>query len=331
MSEQKRTPGRVDEEAAPLDRSESVSKEHANNKGSANASAEIHRVPGQVDGPSEPITEDVATSLTDYTLGPGSASRSPWKYVFILFAISILIWLCYQVGSAIAAIWMISIWYGLPLALIGGLFLVMLVFVIVREYRALHTIDALQDRRERISAVLVSENVDELREILEPTLKNLRKRYSGLLAEFEEASKSRNTASDYLKQFDNVVLSQLDQEASDAIYRSAFTAGAAVAVVPHPSLDAAVALWRASTLVRKIGDIYGLEPTGLSSLRLLRHTVATAIIAAGADMATEAVVESVGEDAANRMFAVLSEGSIMAWRIYRLGNYAQKMCRPITS
>ena len=61
--------------------------------------------------------------------------------------------------------------------------------------------------------------------------------------------------------------------------------------VPHPALDAAVALWRAATLVRNIGDIYGLEPTGLSSLRLLRHTITTAIIAVGADMATDAVVE----------------------------------------
>ena len=108
-----------------------------------------------------------------------------------------------------------------------------------------------------------------------------------------------------------------------------------VAIVPHPALDAAVALWRATALIRKIGKIYGLEPTGLSSLRLLKHSIATAIIAAGTDVAVDLAAEQVGLEMADQVSSNLGKGAaggvVTAWRLYRLGNYAQKLCRPVTS
>jgi uncharacterized membrane protein YcjF (UPF0283 family) len=179
-------------------------------------------------------------------------------------------------------------------------------------------------------AALASNNLPELRAALEPALQNLRHRHPGRIAEFEEAAQTRETAAEYLKQFDNIVLTPLDREAADAINRSAFTGGVAVAIIPHPSLDAAVALWRAARLIRRIGEIYGLEPTGLSSLRLLRHAIATAIIAAGSDVAADAMLQQVGTEATNKMFSRLGEGSVTAWRLYRLGSHARKLCRPIT-
>ena len=150
----------------------------------------------------------------------------------------------------------------------------------------------LSDRGAQIRLALASENLSLLRETLEPTLNNLRRRNSSLMTEFDDAAKKRETASDYLKQFDNIVLTRLDEEADAAIKRSAFSGGVMIAILPHPALDAAAALWRSTVLTRKIGQIYGLEPTGLSSLRLLKYSITTAIIAAGTSLVPWPVMHS---------------------------------------
>ena len=335
MNEQKRTPGRVDEEAAPIDGDESKSRadssDSAVGEGAEATKPGTHRVPGYVEGPSEPIEDDLAALLPGTKLESASKDHGLWKYVFVLFIATILIWLVYVAASVITELWQQSVWLALPLVVTGGAFLAVLIIAMRREYKALNAVDVLEERREKMRAAIESESIQEIKEILEPTLKNLRKRYPGLVAEFEEAAKNRFTASEYLKQLDNIVLSQLDQEVSSLTNRFAITTGVAVTIVPHPALDAAVALWRATTLVRNIGDIYGLEPTGLSSLRLLRHTITTAIIAAGADIASDAIVEGVSEGTANLMLSKAGEGAVMTWRIYRLGKYAQKLCRPVTS
>lgn len=332
MSEQNRTPGRVDEKAAPIDgiesKSQTQSYDQSMDEGGATTTSDRHRVPGYVEGPSEPIENDLNAILPDTKLDFASKEHGLWKYVLFLFISTILIWLVFVAASAITEIWKQSIWLALPLVVIGFAFLSVLVLAMRREYKALNAVDVLEERREKIRAAIESDSLKEIKEILEPTLKNLRKRYPGLVAEFEEAAKNRYSASEYLKQLDNIVLTQLDQEVSNLTNRSAFTTGVAVTIVPHPALDAAVALWRAVTLVRNIGYIYGLEPTGLSSLRLLRHTITTAIIAAGADMAADAVVDGVSEGAANLILPKVGEGAVMAWRIYRLGKYTQKLCRP---
>jgi uncharacterized membrane protein YcjF (UPF0283 family) len=63
---------------------------------------------------------------------------------------------------------------------------------------------------------------------------------------------------------------------------------------------------------------------------LLKHSIASAIIAAGADVAAGLVVEQLGADLARQVLSGLAEGAVTARRLYRLGIYAQKLCRPIT-
>jgi len=329
MSEYTRTPGRVDEETTPVDGSTSTSA------GNYQKSEGITRQPGPVDGPTEAMPGEQVNSQSIEIIESEPVKHSLWGAVFWVLSINIFIWLFYEVTLAIIGAWHQSIWVALLLAVITCLFLVVLFLAGRREYKAFRAIDALADRHALMRMALASDNLTALRDTLEPTLINLRQRYSSLMAEFEEAAKSRETAKDYLKQFENIVLMQLDEEVNATTKRSALLAGTVVAIVPHPALDAGVALWRATALIRKIGQIYGLEPTGLSSLRLLKHSIATAIIAAGTEVAIDLTLEQVGQEVADQVSANIGKGvaggAVTAWRLFRLGNYAQKLCRPVTS
>ena len=329
MSEPTRTPGRVNEETAPVDGSTSTTdSDHLRSK-------DIPRAPGPVEGPTEAMPDEQVSAQSEEIIDAGLNERSLWGLVFWVLSINVFIWLFYEVTLGVIGAWHQSPWIGLLLAAMTCILLVVLVLAGRREYKAFKAIDTLADRHAQMHTALASDNLTALRDALEPTLNNLRQGYSSRVAEFEEAAKNRETASDYLEQFENMVLIQLDNEANAAIKRSALLGGSVVAIVPHPALDAAVALWRATALIRKIGQIYGLEPTGLSSLRLLKHSIATAIIAAGTDVAVDLAAEQVGLEMADQVSSNLGKGAaggvVTAWRLFRLGNYAQKLCRPVTS
>jgi uncharacterized membrane protein YcjF (UPF0283 family) len=334
MSEPTRIPGRIDEEASAV----GVSIIQPGNgvpgatdgKGSATNRPLENREPGLVEEPSEPMPDDQISARTLEIIGSGPTERGPWGLVFWVFSINVFLWLCYEVSTAIFATWQQHSWLGLLLSVTACAFLVVLGWAGRREYVAIKAIDTLAERCARMRESLASNNLTELRDTLEPTLRNLRQRDAGRIAEFEAAANSRETAAEYLQQFDNLVLIHLDEEANAVIRRSFLGTAAAVAIVPHPTLDAVIVLWRATVLIRRIGEIYGLAPTGLSSLRLLKHSIASAIIAAGADVAAGLVVEQLGADLARQVLSGLAEGAVTARRLYRLGIYAQKLCRPIT-
>jgi len=116
-----------------------------------------------------------------------------------------------------------------------------------------------------------------------------------------------------------------------AIRSTALSGGVLIAIIPHPAFDAVAVLWRATALIRNIGEIYGLKPTGLSSIRLLKHSISTAIIAAGTEVAAGLILEQMGTDVASKMFSSVTGGAVTVARLYRLGNLTQNLCRPISS
>ena len=335
MSDPTRIPGRIDEEASSIDRPTSLTGDVPQRTedalgGKVNLSHE-NREPGPVEEPSEPISDDQANNPTVGKLTKESVERGPWALVFWVLSINVFIWLAYEAVLTILGAWGRSNWFGLLLTILAFILLVVLGRAGRREYEAFKAVDTLALRRERIRIAILSNNLTEIRDALEPTLNNLRQRHYARIAEFEAAAMDRETVSDYVKQFENFVLQHLDEEANSAIRSTALSGGVLVAIIPHPAFDAVAVLWRATTLIRNIGEIYGLKPTGLSSLRLLKHSISTAIIAAGTEVAAGLMLEQMGTDVASKMFSSVSGGAVTVARLYRLGNLTQKLCRPITS
>jgi putative membrane protein len=327
MSSPIRTPGRVDEDALPIGPSSQDDSKAAQNVASRSEKA---RKPGKVTAAAKPITETQESAAEpDESAALDEPKTSPWTTVFWLLTLTFSGWLLYEMTSAVMGAFEQFFWFGVALA--SAFIVLLLVFgrAIYFEVLAWRRADVLADRQSKITKAVSSNNLYMLREALAPTLSALRKRQPELVVEFESAAKARDIAADYLKQFDNIVLTQLDKQAEAVIRRSVLVGSATVAILPHPALDAIAVLWRAKILVQKLGVIYGLAPTGLSSIRLARHAITSAVMAGSAEKLGQVLSTQMTQDVFVKSLKPLGESALTATRLYRLGKLTQKACRPV--
>ena len=324
MTNQKRIPGSVDEKADPIGKP-------AFPHGSQPSVAGPIRDPGQVKEAAESISESGLEQTGEDIVPSVFIESSPWKIVFVLVVCAGTIWLLVEAAISLIAVYDYSIYFGIPAIIFALLVLVTIGWAGHREYCALKSIDRLEIRNEKIKRALEINDQDTFRHILDPILENIHKREPDLVREYKAAIENSESVSDALKQFENIVLGQLDKEVNSLINHTAIVGGAAVTVIPHPALDAFFVLWRGQNLVRKIGIIYGLQPTGLSSWRLLKHVITSAFIAASIEEFGGIALDQITRQVFAKAIKPVAEGSITALRLFRLGKLTQQACRPKTA
>ena len=324
---ERRTPGPVDVEAKPIN---SLANMEENIK-LEGMSKPAPRTPGKVNAPTEPVEEIEELDGEDgASVLPELTESSPWKVFFVLLVITSLIWLLSEIAvSLVAAYREQVVWIWAPMAIASAALIAAFAWGVLREYKALRSVDALAEREKKVQSMIESNDLIGLQKVLEPTLANLRRRYPGILREFETAAFERESSKDYISQFDNIVLTELDKEAKKVIKSCVLTGSMAVAVSPHPALDSFFVLWRAKVLIRSVGEVYGLQPTGFSAYRLMKHAVTSAMIAVAMEQSGEIVLTHAAENIALKAFKPVAEGATTAVRLYRLGRITQQVCRPI--
>jgi uncharacterized membrane protein YcjF (UPF0283 family) len=323
MTDRKRIPGVVDEKADPIGISES-------SQASRSSVNEPVRDPGLVREPAEPVSDSEPEQPLENEVPRVFIESSPWKIVFVLVVSAGIIWLLVEAAISLIAVYNYSIYFGIPAIIFALLVLISIGWAGHREYVALNSIDRLEERDEEIKSALETNDQGVFRHTLDPILENIHKRQPDLIREYRAAIENSDSVADSLNQFENIVMGQLDKEVDAQIRHAVMVGGAAVAVIPHPALDALFILWRGQNLVRKIGIIYGLEPTGLSSWRLLKHVIVSAFIAATVEEFGEIALEQITQEVFAKALKPVAEGSITALRLYRLGRLAKRACRPNT-
>lgn len=327
MSTGKRTPGPVNAKAKPI-QGAAIAEELQDHR---KAHPSEVRAPGPVAEATELVEEQLkADDEEDHQVLPELTESSPWKIFFFLFVVTFLIWLFSEIAvSLVAAYREQVVWIWVPMAIASAGLFGAFVWAVRREYKAIRGVDALANREKKIQSMIEDKNLSGLQQVLAPTLVNLRRRHPGLIREFDAAASERETPGEYLKQFDNIILTELDKEAKKTIMNCALTGSMAVAISPHPALDSFFVLWRAKVLIRSVGEIYGLQPTGLSAFRLMKHAVTSAMIAAAMEQSGEIVLTHTAENIALKTFKPVAEGATTAVRLYRLGRITQQICRPV--
>jgi len=125
------------------------------------------------------------------------------------------------------------------------------------------------------------------------------------------------------------VLRDMDRTAVDRIRLGVLHSFGLIALSPTPITDTALFIWRAARLVREVAVIYGLRPSALGSLWLLRQVISDAALIAAADLATDAMATLLGDKLVARLSSPLAEGSLAAYRMARFGLLAIERCRPV--
>ncbi|WP_320056541.1 YcjF family protein [Desulfuromonas thiophila] len=324
---EKRTPGPVDAKASRIN---GLANMEENTTKKEMSKTEI-RTPGKINASTEPV-KDIEELDGDEGVAvlPELTESSPWKVFFILLVVTFFIWLLSEIAvSLVSAYREQVVWIWIPMTVAAAGLLATFAWGVRREYKAIRSVDAIADRGKKLQSMVAANNLIGLHQVLEPTLKNLRKRYPGIIREFEAAASERETSKDYIRQFDNIVLTALDKEAKKVIKNCVLTGSMAVAVSPHPALDSFFVLWRAKVLIRSVGETYGLQPTGFSAYRLMKHAVTSGMIAGAMEKSGEIVLTHTAENIALKAFEPVAEGATTAARLYRLGRLAQQICRPV--
>jgi uncharacterized membrane protein YcjF (UPF0283 family) len=318
-------PGPVTERASPIDEMTSDPGPKAEHR-----DAESTRPsPGPVEESAIPLEPD--SEIGPSTDPPNAAKESAnahWHYAFWILTASVGAWLGYRVAVELIALWQRGNLLALPFTLLALALLSVFVWALLREFKAKRRVETLNHYQTEIHLALEHDSLVEIKDALAPRLAAFEHRHSALIHEFHDAAITVDSARDYGDLFTNMILARLDDEADDVIKRNTVTVAAAVAIVPHPALDVFVILWKASTLIRDLGNIYGLELTTLSSMRLLKHALTSAILAVGADAIGDIALEQIGSGFLAKVGKAGGQSAIIAVRIYRLGQMTKQLCRP---
>ncbi|ROR98015.1 putative membrane protein [Sinobacterium caligoides] len=125
-------------------------------------------------------------------------------------------------------------------------------------------------------------------------------------------------------------LHPLDREAEQRVAKYCLQTGVAVAASPWASMDMLLALWRSLKMIEDVGQVYGVRPSKLNRLGLLK-LVLKQITFVGA---TEVLIDRALDELSIQSFAGKASGQIgqgMGAAIYcaRIGLAAMTVSRPI--
>lgn len=280
-------------------------------------------VPGRVSAAVEPIDEAAAEPL------PPRRARSAWGRVAWLLAALVAAFLAYDTGRWLAAVVREDPVGGGALGVLALAFLAALGAAVIRDLRALRRLREVQRFRAELMAAQAQDSHRRLSLALAPLLALVEARRPELVRDFRHRAEGQTDCAALIRQFRGTVLTPLDQEARRVVRANAFAMLGATAVCPHPALDVAVVVWRSAAMVRRVAEIYGLRPSGLTTIRLTRMVLLSAAVAMVADPANQALVDALGGGLAEKLSGRLAEGSVIGLRGLRLGIRAMEIVRPL--
>jgi putative membrane protein len=150
-----------------------------------------------------------------------------------------------------------------------------------------------------------------------------------LCEQYRDAIADTHDDREAMQLFERIVLRPLDEIAYAAVRRAARDTAIGASVSPVAGVDALIVLWRSMRMVREVAEVYGLRPTRLSVLALIRRMFLTATFAVTADVVGDVLGAHLGGRLAGLVSGKLAEGVFAGVRTARLGLLAIEQCRPL--
>lgn len=159
-----------------------------------------------------------------------------------------------------------------------------------------------------------------------------------------EAKSPRGTSRDWLNDFKRSFQTPLDEIAKKRIRKYYVHAGIMTGVSPYPLFDRLIVFRACLAMLKDLLELYALKPAWDKNLILLARVILSTYLAGVIDNAAETGVNLVMDSIPELTNATLSKGLDMiirkgggkgagmltqAYMVYRLGNAAAKMLRPI--
>lgn len=136
--------------------------------------------------------------------------------------------------------------------------------------------------------------------------------------------------SEILRHLDQHFVRRLDQEATTQVSRYSAQTGLAVAFSPWAALDMLLALWRSLQMIDDIAQVYGVEPSWPTRMRLLRKVLTQLTFVGASEVAIDQLADDLGTAAlAGSLSARAGQGLGAGILSARIGLAAMRALRPL--
>lgn len=291
---------------------------------------DIARQPGRIQEAVAELADEqlpIKPQLTAHTEQP-----SLWGKTLGFFLLSGFVWLLASILLSLLQLWDEQRWLAILLAAVSSLALLYFFRLLLSEWRASKRLDEVAQRQLLFASAKQGDDIELFNRQFAAVRQQLNKQYPQQLADYQQDMQQRDSVAAKMQLAENTWLAELDKQAQALIRQEAMTVGGAVALVPHPVLDAVVVLWRSQRMIRKLGQLYGLQPTGLSSWKLFKAAMLNTLLVGALDTASELLAEQTGYGVVETAVGKGAvQGVVMGQRMRRLGRQAQQLCRPWVS
>ena len=219
-------------------------------------------------------------------------------------------------------------WLGLALALVAALALGV---IVTREALGLVRLATIEKLHQRAAAVLLSDDRDESRAIVQELLKLAHQNPQLARARATLAGHSDEIidGADMIKLAERELMMPLDAEARRLVSSAAQRVSIVTAVSPRALIDVLFVFVASLRLIRQLARLYGGRPGTLGMIRLLRHVIANLAITGGLAASDSLVQQMLGHGIAARLSQRLGEGVLNGLLTARLGLAAIDVTRPL--
>jgi putative membrane protein len=253
-----------------------------------------------------------------------------WRLAGItLFAIVLLsVW---QWTEVVQQGWQHSAPRGALLSLVSAAVLVLLFAVVWREVKLWRRLARNQHWQQSAKRIRHSVQFGEAAPLCRAVLQSLpaSAAISAASSLWQQAIKDEHSDEEQLQLFEHFVLTALDKQAQQLIYRAATDTSLAVAISPFALADMILVIWRSSRLVRELAQLYGGAIGQLRSMVLLKQLLTALLWAGGSELALDMASDVIGSELTAKLSARAGQGLIAGLLVARLGNLAQRQLRPL--
>lgn len=276
----------------------------------------------------EPDPEPLALAREPETAAstPPPPSRLPWVLGFGLLGLLLVQ----------AALFVEELVRARPI--MGGVFALLLALVsasaallALRSWRAVRRLHGRARHRARAARLIASELPREAAALLAEVARELppTPQTTANLARYRAYAHDALADRERIVLFERSVLAPLDRQAYRCIFTSARDVGLLTALSPVGLLDGLFVAWRSLELIKTLARLYGVTPSPLVVLALVRSGLRNVALAGLAELASEAALEQAGASLLSALSLRAGQGAGNAILLARLGLEAMRALRPL--
>ena len=244
--------------------------------------------------------------------------------------VAIILLSVWQWGLMVQQSWQSSVLQGALLSVISAALLTLLTTVLWREVRLWRRLARNRQWQHSAQRIRHSVQFGEAEPLCRQVAASLpaTAAITAAVQQWQDALRAQHSDEEQLQLFEHFVLSELDKQAQQLVYRAATDTSLAVAISPFALADMLLVLWRSSRLLRELAQLYGGAIGQLRSLVLLKQFMAALLWAGGSELALDMASDAIGSELTAKLSARAGQGVIAGLLVARLGNLAQQQLRP---